>query len=336
LGSVLSQGARWAVQKGFGQNGDVDQIEEKGEMKCADPEKVSARARERGQNQLGTLGSGNHFVEIQYIDEILDPKGAEILGLTEGQVVVMVHTGSRGLGYQVCSDHLEIALASAKKNGIDLVDRELACAPIESQEGKDYLGAMSSAANFAFANRQVITHWVRDVFQKQFGSSVSNKMDLLYDVCHNMAKIEEMLIGRISERVCIHRKGATRAYPPGHPAVPARYRDLGQPIIIPGDMGRYSYILAGKPQAMGASFGSACHGAGRELSRTAAKRLGKGRALVRELEDKGIVVRSSGRHTVLEEMPEAYKDVSDVVRATEHAGIAAVIARVRPIGVVKG
>jgi tRNA-splicing ligase RtcB len=333
LDDVLQQGAAWAVARGFGTREDLDCIEENGCLRGAGPDKVSARARERGQNQLGTLGSGNHFVEVQYIDDIRDEAIAAELGLRQGQIVISIHTGSRGLGYQVCSDYLEAAIASSKKYGFDLPDRELAAAPLDSAEGKSYLQAMAAAANFAFANRQVITHWVRGVLSDRFPGASA---ELLYDVCHNIAKFEDLPVGRQTLTLCVHRKGATRAYPPKHPKVPPRYRETGQPILIPGDMGRASYVLVGKKGSLETTWGSACHGAGRELSRSEAKRRGKDRASARELEEQGIFVRSAGRNTVIEEMPEAYKDVSEVVGAVEVAGIAGIVARLRPIGVIKG
>ncbi|MBI4405419.1 MAG: RtcB family protein [Deltaproteobacteria bacterium] len=333
LADVLKKGARWAVSRGFGYADDCQFIEENGQLPNADPDEVSDRAKERGEGQLGTLGSGNHFLEIEYVDEIFDPNAAATFGLVKDQIVVSIHTGSRGLGYQVCSDYLDIVLQAARKYKIELKDRELAAAPLSSEEGKRYLAAMASAANFAFANRQIITHWVRETFSRHFGPI---QMPLLYDVCHNIAKFEKLQIGKKLREVCVHRKGATRAYPPRHPLIPQPYTDIGQPILIPGDMGRYSYLLVGKEGAMERSLGSACHGAGRELSRHQAKRLAKGRAISRELEDRGIYVKAAGRDTILEEMPEAYKDVTDVVKATEHAGIAAAVARLKPIGVVKG
>lgn len=334
LEEVLVQGAQWAIRRGFGGQGDEAYIEERGQIRGADPSRVSPRAKERGIDQLGTLGSGNHFLEIQYVDEIFQPSIAKVLGLSLEQIVVSIHTGSRGLGYQVCSDYLEECLRASEKYHISLVDRELAAAPIDSPEGQNYLAAMAAAANFAFANRQIISHWVREILERRFGKF---QLSVLYDVCHNIAKFEELPTShRGSERLCIHRKGATRAYPPRHPAVPPSYQEIGQPILIPGDMGRYSYILVGQAGSLEKSFGSACHGAGRELSRSAAKKLGKGRALVRELEDKGIYIKSAGRDTVVEEMPEAYKDVTQVVKATETAGIATIVARLKPIGVIKG
>ncbi len=330
LDSVLADGAKWAVKRGFGYNRDLEYIEELGCLPWADPTKVSPRAKERGEYQLGTLGSGNHFVEIQAVDELFDPKIAESFGLFPGQIVVTIHTGSRGVGYQVCTDSLESALHAAKKYGVALPDRELASAPLASPEGKAYMGAMAAAANFAFANRQVITHWVREVFQSVMGQG---DLGVIYDVCHNIAKYEEFP-GR--PRVCIHRKGATRAYPPGHSSLPSAYREAGQPVLVPGDMGRYSYVLAGKKGSLEKSFGSACHGAGREMSRAQAKKRGKGRNPVKEMQDLGVSLRAAGHNTALEEMPEAYKDAAEVVAAVELAGIAGIVAKLKPLAVIKG
>jgi tRNA-splicing ligase RtcB (3'-phosphate/5'-hydroxy nucleic acid ligase) len=330
---ILEEGAHWAIARGFALAEDIEHIEERGQMKNANPEKVSPRAKERGFHQLGTLGSGNHFLEVQFVDEIYDEKVAKAFGLFLDQVVVTIHTGSRGLGYQVCTDYLESSFKASQKYGIELVDRQLASAPLESEEGQSYLGAMSAAANFAFCNRQLITHWTREVFSRHYPNT---KLSVLYDVCHNIAKWEEMPHGKTSMRVCVHRKGATRAYPPNHPLVPPDYRRVGQPVLVPGDMGRYSFILVGGKDSLEHTFGSACHGAGRELSRGQAKKLAKGRPLTRELEDKGIYVKTAGRHTLVEEMPEAYKDVANVVNATAHAGVANLVARLRPICVVKG
>lgn len=335
IDSILEQGASWAIHKGFGSFGDLDFIEERGRLAFANPEHVSSRAKERGHNQLGTLGSGNHFIEIQTVDHIFDQVKAAQFGLEPEQVLVMVHTGSRGLGYQVCSEFIEIALNAAEKYGIDLVDKELASLPLHSEEGKHYLGAMAAAANFAFNNRQMISFWVQETFRKHFPDVQFN---ILYDVCHNIAKWEEFHFAssRNSQRVCIHRKGATRAYPPGHPSLPAPYQSTGQPVLVPGDMGRFSFVLSGKKESMELSLGSACHGAGRELSRTQAKKQAKGRSIKRELEDKGIFLKAFGRDTIEEEMPEAYKDISEVVEAIQHANIATIVARLKPSGVIKG
>ncbi len=286
---------------------------------------------------MGTLGSGNHFVEVGYVDEIYDDNGARALGLFLNQVTIIVHTGSRGLGHQVCDDYIKILMKSTQKYGIELPDRQLCCAPIGSKEGRQYLAAMAGAANYAFANRQIIYHWVRETFERVFRmSSEQLQLKLIYDVCHNIAKVETHRVDDQEMQVCVHRKGATRAFPPHHPDTPLAYKDVGQPVLIPGDMGRYSYVLVGTEQAMAETFGSTCHGAGRVLSRTQAKKVARGRAIVRELEDQGITIRSAGRATVQEEIPEAYKDVSQVVEVVYGAGISKKVARLRPIGVIKG
>jgi tRNA-splicing ligase RtcB (3'-phosphate/5'-hydroxy nucleic acid ligase) len=298
---------------------------------------VSPRARERGGPQLGTLGSGNHFAEVQRVAEVYDERAARAFGLVRGQVTVMIHSGSRGLGHQVCTDHLKGMLAAAERHGVDLPDRQLACAPLASPEGKRYLAAMAAAANFAFANRQVMTHFVRESFAKATATPVERLgIEVVYDVCHNIAKMETFEVDGRRQRACVHRKGATRAYPPGHAEVPHAYREVGQPVLIPGDMGRYSYVLAGTQKAYEETFGSSCHGAGRLLSRGEAKRRARGRRIVEELAAKGVVVMAAGMATVAEEMPEAYKDVADVVEVVVAAGIATKVARLEPMGVIKG
>ncbi len=337
LRQVLIKGAAWAVGQGYGSEMDLKHIEEEGCIHGADPELISKRALERGKPQLGTLGSGNHFVEVGYVDEIYDESAARILGLFLGQVTIIVHTGSRGLGHQVCDDYIKILMRSTQKYGIELPDRQLCCAPVSSKEGRDYLAAMAGAANYAFANRQIIFHWVQETFERVFRmSSERLGLKLIYDVCHNIAKVETHQVDGREMKVCVHRKGATRAFPPNHPDTPAAYKDVGQPVLIPGDMGRYSYVLVGTEQALTETFGSTCHGAGRVLSRKQAVKRAKGRAIIRELEDQGITVRSAGRTTVLEEIPEAYKDVSQVVEVVYGAGISNKVARLRPMGVVKG
>jgi tRNA-splicing ligase RtcB len=336
-GKVLKRGARWAVEKGYGLAEDVDHIEEGGAIEGADPGAVSQRALERGRGQLGTLGSGNHFVEVDYVAEVFDQRLADALRLEKGQVTVTVHTGSRGLGHQVCDDYIKVMLQAAAKYGIELPDRQLCCAPIGSNEGKRYWAAMACAANFAFANRQMITHWVRETFERVMGMGPKQlQLDLIYDVCHNIAKFEEHEVDGRRKRVCVHRKGATRAFPPGHGDIPDDYRDIGQPVLIPGDMGRCSYVLVGTEKAFRDTFGSTCHGAGRVMSRHQAKRAARGRAIVRELEDKGIIVRSAGRTTLVEEISEAYKDVTDVVDVVHHAGIGTKVVKLVPMGVIKG
>ncbi len=334
---LLKKGARWAVENGYGEPDDLERIESQGCIEGADPSLISEKAYERGRAQQGTLGSGNHFLEVQYIDEIYDTESAERLGLFKDQITVMIHTGSRGFGHQVCTDFLEVMEKASRKYGIELSDRELACAPFNSQEAQDYLGAMRAAANFAWANRQCIMHWAKEVFMKVFNISPSMLgFSLIYDVAHNIAKIEEHTVNGIKMKLIVHRKGATRAFPKGHPELPEIYRDIGQPVIIPGDMGRYSYLLLGTEKSMLETFGSTCHGAGRVLSRHQAIKKAKGRSISREMEDKGIIVRSAGRETLAEEMSEAYKDVSNVIDVVHNAGISTKVVRMRPLGVIKG
>ncbi len=337
LKKVLVKGVGWAVKQGFGLEEDPEYIEERGCIQGADPDLISDRALERGKAQLGTLGSGNHFVEVGYVDEVYDEHAATDLGLFLDQVTIIVHTGSRGLGHQVCDDYIKILMKSTQKYGIELPDRQLCCAPIASEEGRQYLAAMAGAANYAFANRQIIFHWVRESFERVFQmSSERLGLRLIYDVCHNIAKIETHRVDGKERKLCVHRKGATRAFPPHHPDTPLAYKDVGQPVLIPGDMGRYSYVLVGTEQAMAETFGSTCHGAGRVMSRKQAMRVSKGRAIIRELEDQGITIRSAGKATVREEIPEAYKDVSQVVEVVSGAGISKKVVRLRPMGVIKG
>jgi tRNA-splicing ligase RtcB len=337
LRGVLANGAAWAVKRGFGRDGDLDCIEEGGRLEAADPDLVSPRARERGQMQLGTLGSGNHFAEVQYVSEIYDEAVAQAFGLFRDQITVMIHSGSRGLGHQVCDDHLRVMVGAARKYGIDLPDRQLCCAPAGSPEGTAYLAAMSAAANFAFANRQVMAHWVRESMAAALGIAPDRTgLSLVYDVCHNIAKFETFELEGRARRLLVHRKGATRAYPAGHPKTPAIYRHVGQPVLIPGDMGRYSYVLVGTTRALQETFGSTCHGAGRIMSRAEAKRTSRGRHLVSDLERRGVVIMAAGMATVAEEMPEAYKDVAQVVEVVHAAGLSTRVAQLRPIGVIKG
>jgi tRNA-splicing ligase RtcB len=337
LRGVLEQGAAWAVAQGFGRPHELDCIEEGGRLPGADADQVSDRAVERGHTQLGTLGSGNHFAELQYVAEIYDETAAAAFGLFRDQVTVMIHSGSRGLGHQVCQEHLRVMIDASRRYGIELPDRQLCCAPIRSPEGRAYLAAMAAAANFAFANRQVMGHWVRESVAAALGIAPDRTgLEVVYDVCHNIAKFETFTVRGRARRLCVHRKGATRAYPPGHPQTPERYREVGQPVLIPGDMGRYSYVLAGTERAFADTFGSACHGAGRRMSRAAATRSAKGRSLLREMEARGVYVMAAGMDTVAEEMPEAYKDVADVVRVVHDAGVAGRVAQLRPIGVIKG
>ena len=334
---ILLRGARWAVEQGFGDAGDLEKIESGGSIEGADPSLISNKAYERGRAQQGTLGSGNHFLEVQYVDEIYDEKAANSLGLFRNQVTVMIHTGSRGFGHQVCTDFLEVMERAADKYKITLFDKELACAPFESSEAQDYLGAMRAAANYAWANRQCIMHWSREAFMKVFGLSPRELgMSLIYDVAHNIAKVETHEVNGKKVKLIVHRKGATRAFPPGHPELPEIYRAIGQPVLIPGDMGRASFVLLGTEKAMMETFGSTCHGAGRIMSRHQAIKTARGRKIWKELEDRGIIVRSAGRETLAEEMSEAYKDISDVVEVVHRAGISRKVARLRPMGVIKG
>jgi tRNA-splicing ligase RtcB len=334
---ILKKGAQWAVEQGFGESGDLEKIESGGCIEGADPSLISNKAYERGRSQQGTLGSGNHFLEVQYIDEIYDEKAANSLGLFRDQITVMIHTGSRGFGHQVCTDFLEVMERAANKYKIELPDKELACAPFESPEAQDYLAAMRAAANYAWANRQCIMHWSRETFMKVLGLSPRELgMSLIYDVAHNIAKVETHEVNGRKTKLIVHRKGATRAFPPGHPELPEIYRPIGQPVLIPGDMGRASFVLLGTEKAMQETFGSTCHGAGRIMSRHQAIKKAKGRKIWREMEDKGIIVRSAGRETLAEEMSEAYKDVSNVVDVVHRAGISTKVARLRPIGVIKG
>jgi tRNA-splicing ligase RtcB len=332
LEEVLVEGAGALVGRGYGEPKDIDNIESEGRLPGANPKGVSNRAYQRGVSQLGTLGSGNHFLEVQYVDEIYDEYAARAYGLEEGLITVLIHSGSRGLGHQVCQDYVERCMDAAKRYGIELEDRQLAAAPIRSPEGEAYLGAMAAAANFAFANRQLITHFTRKAFRKAGFDSEAHHLRVLYDLAHNNAKFEE----HDGHEVLVHRKGATRAFGPGNEELPERYRSVGQPVLIPGDMGRYSFVLAGTEGAMSETFGSSAHGAGRKMGRRAAKKAAKGRNLRRELEDKGILVRAANRATIDEEMSEAYKDAAEVVDTTDGAGIGRKVARLRPLIVVKG
>ena len=338
LNELIVEGARWAVRHGFGSEEDLDVTEEGGCMKGANPARVSDKAVKRGMPQAGTLGSGNHFLEVQVVKEIFEPKIANVMGIGEiGQVLVLIHTGSRGFGHQVCTDHLRVMEEAVSKYGIKLPDRQLACAPIESNEGKDYLAAMACAANYAWNNRQCITHWARESFAKVFGKSPEELgMKQIYDVTHNIAKIEEHIVNGQKLKVCVHRKGATRAFPPNHKDIPERYKEIGQPVLIPGDMGRCSFIAVGTEKAMKESFGSTCHGAGRMLSRGAAKRSLRGRDVARELESRGITVKTGDIPSLAEEASKAYKDVTEVIDVVHQAGISKKVVMATPIGVIKG
>jgi tRNA-splicing ligase RtcB len=336
LRSIFTKGARWAVEKGYGEEEDLEFCEAGGALEGADPDAVSSRAYERGEKQPGTLGSGNHFLEVQVVDRVYDPEIAGIYGIEEGSVTVMIHTGSRGLGHQICGDYAKDMVKLLQKYDINIPDRQLACVPVKSAEGKAYLGAMRCAANYAWNNRQIIMHITRECFERVFGEGPSSlDMGLVYDVAHNVAKIEEYDISGEKKRLCVHRKGATRAFPPGHEELPEQYKNAGQPVIIPGDMGRFSFLLSGTEEAE-KTFYSTCHGAGRKMSRTAAKKATGNRSISRELEDKGILVRYSGRDTLHEEVSEAYKDVNEVVQVVHDAGISNMVARMKPLCVIKG
>ena len=334
---VLIKGSGWAVEKGFGTQDDLECTEENGAIQGADPSAVSERAYERGKAQSGTLGSGNHFLEVQAIDQLYDAKLCDAFGLSLGQVMMMIHSGSRGFGYQICDDNVRSMVQCLQKYSINVPDRQLACAPVNSPEGKSYLGAMRCAANYAWNNRQCLMHLCRKAFERVFGIPWQKMgLQLIYDVAHNIAKIEKYTIDGKEKALCVHRKGATRAFGPGHPALPERYKKTGQPVIIPGDMGRNSYLLVGTKQAEEETFGSACHGAGRVKSRTESARTTNLNVLLKELESKGIFVKASGRGTIVEEAPSAYKDVNDVVDVVHNAGISKRVCRMRPLGVIKG
>ncbi|WUD78146.1 RtcB family protein [Streptomyces sp. NBC_00510] len=330
LERVLTGGSRYAVEEGHGEDGDLRRCEDEGTVADADPGQVSARARERGLGQVGSLGSGNHFLEVQEVAEVYDEAVAAAFGLALGQVCVMIHCGSRGLGHQICSDHVRAMDRTMRRYGIEVPDRQLACVPVESPEGRAYLGAMAAAANYARANRQLLGELSRRVFRREAGV----RLALVYDVSHNLAKIEEHDVEGTRRTLCVHRKGATRALPPGHPDLPADLRGVGQPVLIPGTMGTCSYVLTGVPR--GDAFHSTCHGAGREKSRHQAARGVSGRELRARLEARGIAVRASSWRGLAEETPEAYKDVSAVVEASEGAGLCRKVVRLVPLGVVKG
>jgi tRNA-splicing ligase RtcB len=337
LRRVAEQGARWSIENGFGSETDLAHIEENGCNAGADAAQVLERAWKRGEEQLGTLGSGNHFLEVGYVAEIYDAEAADVLGLVPDQITVIIHCGSRGFGYQICSDYIDVMDRAVKKYKIALPDRQLACAPISSAEGQSYLGAMRCAVNYAFANRQVIAHRVRSAFERALGMSREDVgLRTVYEVAHNIAKIETHTIDRVETKVCVHRKGATRAFAPGSPEIPPEFQKIGQPVLIPGDMGRYSYVLTGTAKAMEETFGSTCHGAGRAMSRVKAKKAAGGRNIVREMESRGIIVRGQSRRTIDEEISEAYKDVSNVVDACSLAGISRKVAQLKPLGCIKG
>ena len=340
LDRVLVRGATWAVAEGYGRAGDLEHAEENGCIDGAEPDEVSERAKERGRPQLGSLGSGNHFCELGYVSEIYDEEAAAAFGLVRDRVTVLIHSGSRGLGYQVCDDSLRAMLRASARYNIELPDRQLAAAPLRSDEARRYRAAMTGAINFAFANRQMMTHFVREALADFFGAAGGDGselgLDLVYDVCHNIAKFETHTVGGAEQVVCVHRKGATRAFGPGHASLPEAYRAVGQPVLVPGDMGRYSFVLAGTERAMAETFGSSCHGAGRRMSRAQAKKSARGRPIFRELEDRGIFVRSDSAATVAEEISEAYKDVADVIEVMHGSGVARKVAKLVPLAVVKG
>jgi tRNA-splicing ligase RtcB len=336
LDEVLRLGARWVVDRGWGTAADLEATEANGTLGGADPASVSDRAKERGRRQLGTLGSGNHFVEVGYVAETFHAVTAARFGLEPGRVTICIHSGSRGLGYQVCDDHLDLMLGAARKYGITLPDPQLCCAPLSSPEARHYWGAMNAAANYAFANRQLMAHYARLAIAARFGPEAAAGTRLVYDVCHNIAKWETHDVNGRPRRLCVHRKGATRAFPPGHPELAPQFRDVGQPVLIPGDMGRYSYVLAGTAGAYRETFGSTCHGAGRRLSRHQAKQQARSRNIPQELAAQGVSIRAATRATIDEEVPEAYKDVARVVDVVHAAGIGRKIAQLRPVGVVKG
>ncbi|MBI4416813.1 MAG: RtcB family protein [Euryarchaeota archaeon] len=338
LEKIMTEGVRWAVDHGYGWSDDVDRIEARGCLPDADPSKVGPKPRERGIDQVGSLGAGNHFLEIQKVDKVYDERAAKALGIDRvGQVCIMIHTGSRGFGHQIATDYIRIHEDAVDKYKIALPDRQLACAPISSSEGQNYWRAMCCGANFAWTNRQLITHWTRESFQKVLGRSAAQLgMEIVYDVCHNIGKIEEHDVGGQRHKVLVHRKGATRAFPPGHPESPAKYKDVGQPVLIPGDMGTCSFVLVGLPTAMTVSFGSSCHGAGRQMSRAAATRKYRANEVATALAGKGIYLHAASKAGIVEEAPGAYKNVEDVVRVAEGAGLTKVVARVVPLGVVKG
>ena len=338
MNELIVDGARWAVKRGFGSDEDLDATEEGGCMKGADPSSITDKAMKRGLPQAGTLGSGNHFIEIQVVKEVFDDGAAGVMGINgAGQILVLIHTGSRGFGHQVCTDHLRVMEAAVSKYDIRLPDRQLACAPIESKEGKDYFAAMACAANYAWCNRQCIAHWVRESFSKVFDRTPQSLgMRQVYDVAHNIAKMEEHTVEGQRLRVCVHRKGATRAFPPKHPDIPKRYAEIGQPVLIPGDMGRCSFIAVGTDRAMEETFGSTCHGAGRVLSRSAAKRILRGKDVALELESRGITIKTGNIPSLAEEASRAYKDVCQVIDVVHQAGISKKVAMAVPIGVIKG
>jgi tRNA-splicing ligase RtcB len=337
LRQLMALGPAFLQQRGLATESDIEHTEARGCLTSASPDSVTDRAIARGSDQCGTLGAGNHFLEVQVVDQVFDSEAAAVMGLSQGQVCVMIHSGSRGLGYQVCDDALKDMRKAPDKYGIQLPDRQLVCAPVNSPEGQHYLGAMAAAANFAWCNRQLLMWQARESFAEVFGCDWADlHMSLIYDVAHNIAKLEEHGTGESRKPVWVHRKGATRAFPAGHPEVPEQYRAIGQPVIIPGDMGRASWVMVGQQGSMEQTFGTACHGAGRLLSRTAAVKKAEGRRIDQELEDRGVIARAHSWKGLAEEQPDAYKDVDLVVEVVHGANLASKVARMRPIGVVKG
>jgi tRNA-splicing ligase RtcB len=337
LDELMRTGARWALKKGLARQEDLDHTEEGGCLEDADPSKVSPRAKERGRPQVGSLGAGNHFLEIDFVEEIYAAEAAQAFGLREGQVVVQIHCGSRGFGHQVCDDYVKSLQSAVRKYKIELPDRELVCAPLDSVEGRAYYGAMACAVNYAFVNRQVLADGARKAFEGVLAGKVKDH-DLfqIYDVAHNIAKFEEHAVNGARKKLCVHRKGATRAFGPGSPDVPADYREIGQPVLVPGTMGTASYVMVGTEKALELTFGSCCHGAGRVMSRTAARKRVHGAELRKKLEEQGIIVRAGSYRGLAEEAPSAYKDVSRVVDVVDGVGIARKVARLRPLSVIKG
>ncbi|MBI4556901.1 MAG: RtcB family protein [Candidatus Hydrogenedentes bacterium] len=337
LKQVLEKGARWAVEHGYGTSADLETTEENGCLAGADANVVSARAVSRGEGQLGTLGSGNHFAELGVVEKVFDAHVADVYGLAEGRVTLMIHSGSRGLGYQVCDDFLHVMIRASAKYGIELPDRQLCCAPVHSPEGREYLAAMAAAANYAWANRHIMMHLARKSLEHKLGISDRELgARLVYDVCHNIAKFEVHEVNGVRRRLCVHRKGATRAFPGSRSEVPPVYREVGQPVLVPGDMGTGSFVCAGTEGALSDTFGSSCHGAGRVMSRTAARKSHDAGSLLKELAEHDVIVMARDKHTVSEECPDAYKDIDIVAEVLDRAGIGRRVARIRPIGVVKG
>jgi tRNA-splicing ligase RtcB len=337
LRRLMGERSKYVIDRGLGQPSDLDYTEARGRIDGAEPDVVSDYAVRRGLEQCGTLGSGNHFLEVEVVDHVFDEEIGRVYGLEKDMICVLIHSGSRGLGYQVCDDALVMLRGAPQKYGIELPDRQLACAPVNSEEGQKYLGAMRAAANFGFCNRQLLMQQARETFEEVFGRPWQElRMNLLYDVAHNIAKLEEHTVNGKTKRLWVHRKGATRAFPPGHRELPSAYRAVGQPVIIPGDMGRASWVLAGQPGSMERTFGTTCHGAGRAMSRTAAVKAAAGRRIDKELEARGVIARAQSRKGLAEEQPDAYKNVDDVVEVVHRAGLSRKVARLRPIGVIKG